>query len=290
MTYSPVSPEMSGTSVTATVTLTGTATKAGVQVIDLTSTQAGLSSSAKMVSVTAGQDLTTTPETKTFTFTVPSQNVDDLTLTHSFRNLLGSVSLSTASPAVGGAVTLTLDPAAATASYQWYTNTTGSTTGGTPVAGATGASYTPTNSEVGKYLYIVATGTGSYAGEAKAVTAKAVVPSVAISPSATLVKGSAPTNEKFIIGEGLSGFTTGDLSSLTVDGTVVAQGANTYSVVTGSLVITFAKSYLDTLSVGSHTIAVTLTGVYAGVYTTTITVTAPSAPGRTNPSTGVSCR
>jgi hypothetical protein len=44
--------------------------------------------------------------------------------------------------------------------YQWYSNTTASTTGGTPISGATTASYTPASTTAGiTYYYVVVTGT-----------------------------------------------------------------------------------------------------------------------------------
>lgn len=47
-----------------------------------------------------------------------------------------------------------------TLSYQWYSNTTNSTAGGTPVSGATSASYIPSTSAVGTlYYYVVVTDT-----------------------------------------------------------------------------------------------------------------------------------
>lgn len=74
-----------GVSVTAVVTLTGTATAAGTHTIDLTSTKVGLTSDPQTVTVTAGQDLTAAPGTKSFTFTMPAENVDDFILTHTFE-------------------------------------------------------------------------------------------------------------------------------------------------------------------------------------------------------------
>lgn len=41
--------------------------------------------------------------------------------------------------------------------YQWYTNTTNSTSGGTLISGATSATYTLTSGELGLYVYCVAT-------------------------------------------------------------------------------------------------------------------------------------
>ena len=64
--------------VTATVTLTGTAAAAGTHTVDLTSTKAGLTSNPQTVTVTAGQDLTAAPVSKTFSFTMPAEDADDI--------------------------------------------------------------------------------------------------------------------------------------------------------------------------------------------------------------------
>lgn len=84
VTFTPASPQAAGTSVTATVTLTGTAATSAVHSVDLTSAKADLTTSPKTQAVTANQNLTATPVTKTFTFTLPAKNVDDLVLTHTF--------------------------------------------------------------------------------------------------------------------------------------------------------------------------------------------------------------
>ena len=42
---------------------------------------------------------------------------------------------------------------AGTATYQWYSNSSNSTTGGTPISGATSSSYTPPSSPVGELFY-----------------------------------------------------------------------------------------------------------------------------------------
>lgn len=44
-----------------------------------------------------------------------------------------------------------------TYTYQWYSNTEYSTTGGTPISGATMSTFTLTNQQVGKYIYVEAT-------------------------------------------------------------------------------------------------------------------------------------
>lgn len=85
ITFDKASPVGAGTKVTATVTLTGTAIKAGTHTIDLTSTKAKLTTDSRPVDVTAGQDLTASPIVNTFNITMPAEDVDDLTLTHTFK-------------------------------------------------------------------------------------------------------------------------------------------------------------------------------------------------------------
>lgn len=89
VTFDKTSPQDANTSVTATVTLTGTAAAAGTHTVNLTSTKASLNGTAQTATVTAGQDLTTTPVTKTFSFTMPEKAVDDLVLLHTFDSNTG---------------------------------------------------------------------------------------------------------------------------------------------------------------------------------------------------------
>lgn len=84
VTYSPASPWVPGAAVTATVTLTGTAMAAGTHTVNLTSAKASLAGTAQTSVVAVGQNLTATPVKMTFSFTVPTQDVDDIKLTHTF--------------------------------------------------------------------------------------------------------------------------------------------------------------------------------------------------------------
>ncbi|SPF53923.1 exported hypothetical protein [Candidatus Desulfosporosinus infrequens] len=62
---------------------------------------------------------------------------------------------------------------AGTASYQWMSS---ATSGGTytAITGATAVTYTPVAGDVGNYLEVVATGTGSYSGTVTSVPTAAV--------------------------------------------------------------------------------------------------------------------
>jgi hypothetical protein len=63
------------------------------------------------------------------------------------------------------------------ATVQWFTNTTATTTGGTVISGQTNWYYTPKSADIGKYLYIVVTFTNSVGStpQACAVPTLAVV-------------------------------------------------------------------------------------------------------------------
>jgi plastocyanin len=75
-------------------------------------------------------------------------------------------------------VAATVNPSA-TLSYQWYSNTTNSNTGGTVISGATSASYTiPTNLNAGTYYYfceLLAAGATSVRSNVATVTVNAPI-------------------------------------------------------------------------------------------------------------------
>jgi hypothetical protein len=77
-----------------------------------------------------------------------------------------------------------------TANYQWYSNNTNATTGGTLIAGATSATYTPAtlNTAGNYYYYGIATLTGSGCGSATSASSEVVVvadPSITVQPLTT---------------------------------------------------------------------------------------------------------
>ena len=55
----------------------------------------------------------------------------------------------------------TISPSGATASYKWQISTTASGTY-SDISGATSSNYTPTSGDVGKYIRVIATGTGTF--------------------------------------------------------------------------------------------------------------------------------
>ena len=89
--FDKLSPYLGSSTVTGTVTLTGTAKAAGTHTIDFTSATASLNSNPKTKDVTAGETLTAST-TYTFPFSIGTADIEDLTLTHT----------STASGSSGG--------------------------------------------------------------------------------------------------------------------------------------------------------------------------------------------
>ncbi len=87
---------------------------------------------------------------------------------------LESLALSTDSPSVGTAISATLSPSDATATYQWSRCTTSDGTFD-DISGATNANYTPVAGDAGYYIRCTATGTGGSTGTASATTTAACV-------------------------------------------------------------------------------------------------------------------
>jgi len=133
-----------------------------------------------------------------------------------------SISLNPNSPQVGTQVTTTLNPSGAVGqvTYQW-SRSTSSTGTFTAISGATSSSYTPTATDVGYFLKVVATGTGSYTGTVSSTLTSAVValPSdvgetLGTAMAVSFVSDSFTTTQK--IGDGAYGNKDVDMYSITV--------------------------------------------------------------------------
>ena len=118
---------------------------------------------------------------QTYTLDVTNTNLTKYRITNDSQPTLVSASSITAIAATTGVTTSvgstltagTLTPSGATATYQWQNATT---SGGTytNISGATASTYNLAINDVGKYLKVIATGSGSYSGTQNSV-ASAVV-------------------------------------------------------------------------------------------------------------------
>ncbi|GHT56604.1 hypothetical protein FACS1894109_06090 [Spirochaetia bacterium] len=130
-------------------------------------------------------------------------------------------------PATALTVTATVTDSG-TLSYQWYKNTSSSTTGGTSLGSANGAqtaSYTPVTSATGiLYYYVVVTNTNSSATGTQTATATSSVAAVTVN---ALVNAATPS----ITGQPASSATylqNATASALTVTATVTDGGTRSY--------------------------------------------------------------
>ncbi len=164
----------------------------------------------------------------------------------------GSLSLSvTANVTDGG-----------TLSYQWYSNETDSIAGGTPIAGAIYATYTPPTDTTGTvYYYVVVTNTNDGASGAKTATATSSAAAVTVTPVVY------PVTLYFGTWSG-SGTATvrveaqrGSFLRLMLNGAEVS--AASYTVTEGSTIITLREGYLKTLKNGTYIFRAEFTGGYA---------------------------
>lgn len=128
---------------------------------------------------------------------------------------------------------------AGTPSYQWYSNTTNSNTGGTLIAGATSATYTPTVfTTVGiYYYYVVITSSGNGCGPVSSDTATIVVvddPIITTQPlvAQTLCEGITPTDLTVVVTGGSGVFSYQWFSN-------TANNTTTGTLIPGATMVTF---------------------------------------------------
>jgi len=94
---------------------------------------------------------------------------------------------------VGTALTAVPSPSAATVGFQWKISSDGVTY--SDISGSTASTYTPVNDNVGKYIKVQATGTGSYKGTITSEAAGPVIPTHAQTVTATASALTAAAGE-----------------------------------------------------------------------------------------------
>src|SRR5450830_605871 len=173
-------------------------------------------------------------------------------------------------PQVGVVLTAgALTPGGATASYQWQISTDGTTY--TDIGGATLSTYTPIPGDAGKFIKVVATGTGGYSGNVftstQAVTRTDALVSVLPSASSitygdsistsTLTGGSASVPGTFTFADCT---VKPDAGSYTAVVTFTTSDTGTYNAVTADVNVTVgAKALTITANNASKTYGDTAT-------------------------------
>ncbi len=159
-----------------------------------------------------------------------------------------------------------LTPAGATANYQWKISSNGTTF--TDISGATTNKYTPVAGDVGQYIQVAATGTGSYSGtvtsEATAAVGAAPITSIAA------ISGTAQMSAEL---------TAGALTPVGATANYqwqISSNGTTYTDISGA---TTNKYTLLAADVGKYIkVAATGTGSYTGTVTSAATAAVAAAP------------
>ncbi|MFS3129338.1 hypothetical protein ACLM5J_13130 [Nocardioides sp. Bht2] len=130
-------------------------------------------------------------------------------------------------------------PTNATFSYQWYEQSSGTPT--TPIPGATGATFTPTAAQSGKWVYARATASRTGYKPAQLTTPVSMVGTQHVQPSSPLqVTGTAAAGSTLTASFGKPGATYSELSWF-VDG-VPQPAFTTYDAATSSFPVTAAHA------------------------------------------------
>lgn len=144
------------------------------------------------------------------------------------ENPLTAIKAIVGTPQVGVELTAgALTPTDATASYQWQRSSTKSGTYSN-ITGATSKRYTPVSSDEGKYLKVVATGTGDFTGKVTSAASAAVLPSETLTAigaiSGTLKVGAVLT----------AGALTPSDANATYQWKISSTASGTYSNISGA--------------------------------------------------------
>ena len=155
-----------------TVTLTATATEQNYAFNSWTGDQTGTNNP---ITFTINNDMTVTAVYKPINALAPTISGHPQGSETYMGGTVAPLSV-TASSVDGGAL-----------SYQWYSNTTNSNSGGSPISGANAATYAPPTGTAGTfYYYVVVTNTNNDATSTKTATAASNAATVKVNPDATV--------------------------------------------------------------------------------------------------------
>jgi hypothetical protein len=150
-------------------------------------------------------------------------------------------------------LTVTTQNGTGTPTFQWYSNTTSSTSGGTPISGATTASYTPVATAVGTtYYYCIATFATGGCSNITSTLASAIVvadPLITIQPIST---------QSICVGGNISSALTASATGGT--GTLSYQWSNATGAITGATSQNYTPPTFSTVGQYNYTITITQNG------------------------------
>ncbi|GHU94140.1 hypothetical protein FACS1894156_1980 [Bacteroidia bacterium] len=193
---------------------------------------------------------------------------------------------STAS--VNGSVTLSVTATKSdngTLSYQWYSNATNSTSGGTAVSGATSATYAPPTATVGtKYYYVVVTNTNNSVNGTKTATATSNAAAVTVSATTSVaVTGVAVSPTTLSLAPNATQQLTATITPSNATNKNVTWASSNTNVATVA-----TDGRVTAKAAGTANITVTTQdGSKTAVCTVTVSTTGGSGDGGKDPATAV---
>ncbi|MGV2967377.1 S-layer homology domain-containing protein, partial [Paenibacillus sp. AGC30] len=165
-----------------------------------------------------------------------------------------------------------------TLSYQWYSNETNSTTGGTPINAATGSTYAvPTTSAGTIYYYAVVTNTNNGVNGTKTATTTSNVAVVAIQPALTYIIENISDQTPAAL---IQGYASGSQETLTITVKNIGTGTLTnLEVASGGASgsdFEVTQPTVSTLNPGAETSFTVMVkdGLPASTYTATVLISA----------------
>ncbi|MEN9998528.1 MAG: hypothetical protein RI922_1518 [Bacteroidota bacterium] len=178
------------------------------------------------------------------------------------------------------ATTLSVSATSATTiSYQWYSNTSASTSGGSIISGATSSTYTPPTNVAGvKYYYVVLTNT-------QGSTTSAVSGAITISPLS--VAGTASTNQTICSGVQPANITLGGNTG-TIQWQVSSDNVN-FSNISGATSSPLTSAQMGALSTTSYYRAIVTSGACSAATSNVVTVTVTPLPTISTSLPGSNC-
>lgn len=168
---------------------------------------------------------------------------------------------------------------ASTISYQWYSNTSASTSGGTIISGATSSTYTPpTNVSGVKYYYVVLTNT-------QGSTTSAVSGAITVSPLS--VSGTASMNQTICSGtQPMALSLTGHTGSIQWQ---VSTDNISFNNISGATAATLTSAQMGVLTAARYYRAIVTSGTCSSVISNVITVDVTAVPVVSSITPGTIC-
>jgi hypothetical protein len=180
-----------------------------------------------------------------------------------YLNAFISLNPSSASVCINSAATISASANGGSITYQWYSNTTNSSTGGSIIPGATSSSYAPPTTPAGvKYYYATAITNGQ---SCTAVSTSAA----AITVNATSVGGTASTSQPICSGSTATISLSGSTGSIQWE---ESSNGNTWTTVTAGTGGTSSTYTTAILTATTYYRAKVTSGVCADAYSNIITV------------------